>query len=117
MRKFTFRSGIHPLHDIQEGKGATRNKPIRTYVAKTVSIPMDMHIGAPSKPVVKAGDRVLMGQMIAEAVEPWRDALLSLLNVEHAALLGAQFPAMAGLDVAYHFDKARALFAGEAVRG
>ena len=68
MRKFTFRSGIHPLHDIQEGKGATRNKPIRTYVAKTVSIPMDMHIGAPSKPVVKAGDRVLMGQMIAEAV-------------------------------------------------
>ena len=68
MRKFTFRGGIHPLHDAHEGKGATRNKPIRHFVAKTVSIPMDMHIGAPSKPIVKAGDRVLMGQIIAEAV-------------------------------------------------
>ena len=52
MRKFTFRGGIHPLHDAHEGKGATRNKPIRHFVAKTVSIPMDMHIGAPSKPIV-----------------------------------------------------------------
>ncbi len=68
MRKFTFRGGIHPLHDVHEGKSATRSKPIRPYVAKTVSIPMDMHIGAPSKPIVKAGDRVLMGQIIAEAV-------------------------------------------------
>jgi len=68
LRKFTFRGGIHPLHDAHEGKGATRNKPIRHFVAKTVSIPMDMHIGAPSKPIVKAGDRVLMGQIIAEAV-------------------------------------------------
>lgn len=56
-------------------------------------------------------------EMIAEAVEPWRDALLSLLNVEHAALLGAQSGALSGLDVAYHFDKARALLAGEAARG
>ncbi len=68
MRKFTFRGGIHPLHDVHEGKSATRSKPIRHFVAKTVSIPMDMHIGAPSKPIVKAGDRVLMGQIIAEAV-------------------------------------------------
>lgn len=68
MRKFSFHGGIHPLHDVHEGKGATRNKPIRSYVAKTVSIPMDMHIGAPSKPIVKAGDHVLMGQLIAEAV-------------------------------------------------
>ncbi len=68
MRKFTFRGGVHPLHDIHEGKEATRNKEIRPFVAQMVSIPMDMHIGAPSKPIVKVGDRVLMGQLIAEPV-------------------------------------------------
>ena len=32
-----------------------------------VTIPMSMHIGAPAKPVVKAGDEVKVGQLIAEA--------------------------------------------------
>lgn len=35
------------------------------------------------------------------------DALQSLLNVEGAARLGAQSQSLAGLDVAYHFEKAR----------
>ncbi len=68
MRKLTFRGGVHPLHDIHEGKEKTRAGAIRPFVAQVVSIPMDMHIGAPSKPIVKAGDRVLMGQLIAEPV-------------------------------------------------
>ncbi len=68
MGKLSFRGGIHPLHDRHEGKEPTRGKPIRAYVAKTVSIPMDMHIGAPSNPIVKKGDRVLMGQRIADPV-------------------------------------------------
>ena len=34
---------------------------------KTVTIPMSMHIGAPAKPVVKVGDLVKVGTLIAEA--------------------------------------------------
>lgn len=34
---------------------------------KTVTIPMNMHIGAPSKPIVKIGDEVKVGTLIAEA--------------------------------------------------
>ena len=34
---------------------------------KTVTIPMSMHIGAPAKPIVKAGDSVKVGTLIAEA--------------------------------------------------
>ena len=41
--------------------------PVRLPVPKLVTIPMSMHIGRPAKPVVKRGDRVLVGQLIAEA--------------------------------------------------
>lgn len=68
MKKFSFRGGIHPLQDIKGGKAQTRDKAIRDFVAETVCIPMNMHIGAPSNPIVKKGDHVQVGQMIAEAV-------------------------------------------------
>ncbi|MHC1786248.1 MAG: electron transport complex subunit RsxC [Christensenellales bacterium] len=66
--KFTIRGGVHPLHDAHEGKDASRKQPIRAYAPESVCIPLDMHIGAPSSPIVKKGDRVLLGQVIAEAV-------------------------------------------------
>jgi electron transport complex protein RnfC len=34
---------------------------------KTVTIPMSMHIGAPARPVVRVGDLVKVGTLIAEA--------------------------------------------------
>ena len=37
---------------------------------KTVTIPMSMHIGAPAKPIVKVGDHVQVGTLIAEAGGP-----------------------------------------------
>ena len=40
---------------------------VRIPVPPEVIIPMSMHIGAPAKPVVKAGDEVKVGQLIAEA--------------------------------------------------
>lgn len=70
MSIFTFRGGIHPLKDRHEGKSETRDKPVKEFVAKTVCIPLDTHLGAPSVPVVKKGDRVLVGQVIAEAAGP-----------------------------------------------
>ena len=41
--------------------------PVRIPAPKLVTIPMSMHIGRPAKPVVKRGDEVKVGQLIAEA--------------------------------------------------
>lgn len=68
MKKFTFRGGIHPLHDLHEGKEVTRMQPIKPYVPQSVCIPVNMHIGAPSKSIVAKGDHVLLGQVIAQAM-------------------------------------------------
>ncbi len=70
MKKHTFAGGIHPLHGQHEGKAATRGKPVREFVSDSVCIPMDMHLGAPSKPLVRKGDHVKIGQVIGEAVGP-----------------------------------------------
>ena len=40
-----------------------------TPVTKYVKIPMSQHIGAPAKPLVAAGDKVLKGQKIGEAAD------------------------------------------------
>lgn len=45
-------------------------KPVREFISDTVCIPLDMHLGAPSTPVVKKGDTVKVGQVIGEAVGP-----------------------------------------------
>lgn len=61
---FTFKGGVHPY----EGKDITENIPIKTIEPKgAVIIPVSQHIGAPAVPVVQAGERVLVGQVIAEA--------------------------------------------------
>ena len=41
--------------------------PQKIPIPKSVTIPMLMHIGAPAKPIVKPGDMVKVGQMIAES--------------------------------------------------
>lgn len=41
--------------------------PVRIPVPAVVTVPMSMHIGKPAKPVVKRGDEVKVGQLIAEA--------------------------------------------------
>ena len=48
-------------------KHTAQMPPVRIPVPKTVTIPMSMHIGRPAKPVVKRGDEVKVGQLIAEA--------------------------------------------------
>ena len=56
-------SGVHVPH-----RKNTADKPaLRMEPPKTVVIPMSMHIGAPAKPVVKVGDLVCVGTLIAEA--------------------------------------------------
>ena len=63
MAKLTFNGGIHPY----DGKDLTKNFPIVNILPKEELVyPLSQHIGAPATPIVKKGDRVLRGQMIAE---------------------------------------------------
>lgn len=60
----TFKGGTHPF----DGKALTMNQAIVELMPKGEMVfPLSQHIGAPAKPIVKKGDRVLMGQKIAEA--------------------------------------------------
>ena len=64
MAKRTFNGGIHPY----DGKDLSKDKPIKAVLPKGELVyPLSQHIGAPAKPVVEKGDRVLTGQKIAEA--------------------------------------------------
>lgn len=61
----SFKGGIHPY----EGKELTQDKPTRILQAKGELIyPMNQHIGEPAKPIVAKGDKVVVGQIIGEAV-------------------------------------------------
>ncbi len=57
------------LHGVRvpHRKNTAGAKPEKMPVPAVVTIPMSMHIGAPAKPVVKTGDEVKVGQLIAEA--------------------------------------------------
>ncbi len=60
----TFKGGIHPFG----GKELTKDKPIQELKPSgELVFPVSQHAGAPATPVVKAGDAVLAGQVIAEA--------------------------------------------------
>ncbi len=63
MRLKTFPGGVHP-HDHKHYSAAA---PIaKQPLPARVVIPLSQHIGAPSVPVVKVGDEVKTGQLIAE---------------------------------------------------
>ncbi|MBQ7797113.1 MAG: electron transport complex subunit RsxC [Lachnospiraceae bacterium] len=60
----TFKGGVHPY----EGKELSADKPIQIMFPKgDLVYPLSQHIGAPAKPIVAKGDKVLVGQRIAEA--------------------------------------------------
>ncbi|MBQ7707327.1 MAG: electron transport complex subunit RsxC [Lachnospiraceae bacterium] len=64
MMKLTFKGGIHPY----EGKELTMDKEVIEYLPKGDMVyPLSQHIGKPAKPVVKKGDEVKAGDLIAEA--------------------------------------------------
>ena len=60
----TFRiGGIHPEENKITAENATNIAPL----PKQAIFPLSQHIGAPAKPVVKKGDHVKVGTLIAEA--------------------------------------------------
>lgn len=63
-KTMTFSGGIHP----DDSKAATCGKPIIDLPpSEEMVYPLSQHIGAPAVPCVQVGDRVYMGQKIAEA--------------------------------------------------
>ena len=64
MKLKTFRGGVHP-----EGhKELSKSLPVEAYLPKgDLFFPTNQHIGKPARPVVKKGDKVLAGQLLAEA--------------------------------------------------
>lgn len=61
-----FKGGIHPY----DGKELSKDNPIKVVLPKGELVyPMSQHIGAPAKPIVAKGDRVLVGQKIGQGAE------------------------------------------------
>lgn len=57
------KGGVHP-----HAEKLTANIPVKVLVADgELMLPLSQCIGAPSKPIVKPGDEVIAGQMVAEA--------------------------------------------------
>ena len=60
----SFRGGVHPAGK----KELSRNTPLSKFdPTGELVFPLAQHIGKPAKPIVKKGDPVLVGQVIAEA--------------------------------------------------
>ena len=65
-RSLTFKRGIHP----NEQKQYTENVPINYFpppAGSEIIFPLVMHLGAPCKPLVEKGQKVLVGEKIADS--------------------------------------------------
>ena len=64
MKHKTFRGGVHP----KGCKELSLGSPVEEFLPSgDLVFPVNQHIGKPAKPIVKKGDTVLAGQLIAEA--------------------------------------------------
>ena len=52
---------------VPHSKSTADMQPVKMASPKEVLLPMSQHLGAPATPVVKVGDEVKVGQLIAEA--------------------------------------------------
>ena len=61
---YKFYGGVHPHYY----KSLTSDCSIKkAYIPKRVTIPLLQHTGSPAEPLVKVGDSVTVGSMIAKA--------------------------------------------------
>ena len=64
MNGHTFKHGVHP----PENKEETNKLPIRQFsFAPLIILPIAQHIGAPSRIIIREGQEVVRGQLLAEA--------------------------------------------------
>lgn len=63
MGVLTFLGGVHPY----DGKELSKSQPVKKVIpGDKLYYAVSQHIGAPARPLVKRGDHVIRGQMIAE---------------------------------------------------
>ena len=74
--------GVHAPHR----KNTEGSEPKRILPAKTVTIPMSMHIGRPAAPVLNVGDTVKVGTKIAEAQGPVSSPIYSSVSGKITAI-------------------------------
>ncbi len=58
---------LHGIH-LPHRKNTANMSPVRMSAPLSVTLPMNMHIGAPATPLVKVGDEVKVGTLIGEPV-------------------------------------------------
>ncbi len=61
---FEFNGGIHPAENKIQ---STQEKIQPFFIPEKLILPVNQHIGAPAKPIVEIGQKVLKGQLIAQA--------------------------------------------------
>jgi len=64
IKLFKIRGGVHPFENKQATAGS---KIISVPLADRLYIPLQQHIGAPAEPIIKRGDKVLKGQLLANS--------------------------------------------------
>jgi len=64
IKLFKIRGGVHPVENKQATSGSTI---VPVALAERLFIPLQQHIGAPAEPVIKRGDKVHKGQLLANS--------------------------------------------------
>lgn len=64
IKLFKIRGGVHP-HENKHATVGSKISPIP--LADRLFIPLQQHIGAPAEPIVKRGDKILKGQLLANS--------------------------------------------------
>lgn len=78
-RQKGFPGGIHPFSG--EDKELTREKPVRIYVPRKVSVPLWQRVGGNAVPLVAKGQRVSQGEVIGRAPSEFQEPV-------HASISG-----------------------------
>lgn len=63
LKIYTFEGGVHPRYN----KNSAESKIKEAKIPKKIYLPLSQHIGAPCVPIVKVGDKVKVGQKVAES--------------------------------------------------
>ena len=72
-------------------KGTAKIAPVAMPTPASVLVPLSMHIGAPATPVVKTGDLVTVGQVIAESIHEFFASEDNKVVVERLKAAGLKF--------------------------
>lgn len=83
MKLGTFKGGVHP----EDGKKVSMDSSIKVILPKgELVFPVNQHIGSPSKPIVNIKEKVLVGQVIAEATGFISSNIISSVSGEVKAI-------------------------------